>query len=57
MKFENPIMNISMFEVENIVTEPSGPVEPTQQSAEEAVNTFIANQTAGSTAGGYKIVF
>jgi hypothetical protein len=53
MKFENPIMTISKFEVENIVTQsaPAG-----QQSADEAVEAYIANQTAGA-AGGYKIVF
>jgi hypothetical protein len=54
MKFENPMMAISMFEVENVVTESAPVVEPA--SAEAAVNAFIANQTAG-TAGGYKIVF
>ncbi len=56
MKFENPKMNISMFEIENVVTE-SAPAGETTKSADAAVNTFIANQTAGSTAGGYKIVF
>lgn len=54
MKFENPIMTISKFEVENVLTQASAPVG--QQSADEAVDAFIANQTAG-TAGGYKIVF
>lgn len=56
MKFENPIMNISMFEIENIVTQASGGTPVGPASAEDAVNTFIATQTAG-TAGGYKIVF
>lgn len=34
MKFENPIMNISMFEVENVVTQASGPA-PVEQTAED----------------------
>jgi len=55
MKFENPTMAISMFEVENVVTE-SAPTGETTQSAETAVNAFITQHTAGTT-GGYKIVF
>lgn len=54
MKFENPMMTISMFEIENIATE-SAPVAP-PQSADDAVNAYIANQSVGQT-GGYKIVF
>lgn len=34
MKFENPIMNISMFEVENVVTV-SGAAEPQVPTANE----------------------
>lgn len=34
MKFENPIMNISMFEVENVVTEASSPA-PAEKTAEQ----------------------
>ena len=35
MKFENPIMNISMFEVENVLTEASGQAPVGQQTAEQ----------------------
>ena len=55
MKFENPMMTISMFEVENVVTE-SAPVDPTK-SASAAVDTFISDKSAPGTTGGYKIVF
>ncbi len=53
MKFENPIMTISMFEVENIVTESGpAPTDPTPgpQQANVAAHAAIANQT-------YTVVF
>ncbi len=56
MKYNDPIMNISIFETENVLTQASGGTPTGQQSAEEAVNAFIVNQTMGTT-GGYKIVF
>lgn len=55
MKFENPMMTISMFEVENVVTESAPAVDPTK-SASTAVDKFISESAAGAT-GGYKIVF
>ena len=48
MKFENPIMNISMFEVENVVTQASGGSAPQDPaSAADAVTAFIAENNAG----------
>ena len=40
MKFENPIMNISMFEVENVVTT-STPVEPEKKVAVDAAKAYL----------------
>lgn len=51
MKFENPIMNISMFEVENVVTEASSPA-PEQQSAEDkakASELYVEGNTISVT--------
>ena len=51
MKFENPTMTISMFEVENVVTTVSA-----VNNVNEAVSEFI--ETKGGAAGtGIKIVF
>ena len=47
MKFEKPIMNISMFEIENVVTE-SGSVNPPQ--VEKNIDNAIAD-AAGKAAG------
>ena len=45
MKFENPIMNISMFEVENIVTI-SGEPEPAGKTAEQKATEALAGASA-----------
>ena len=54
MKFENPMMAISMFEVENIVTESTqggqGGQEPEKQDANIAAHAAINGQT-------YTVVF
>ena len=49
MKFEKPIMNISMFEVENIVTVASGAVEPEKLNAMEAASTYLTGADATLT--------
>ena len=52
MKFENPIMTISMFEVENVVTTVSA-----VENVDESVNAFIANTVVPGQTGGIKLVF
>ena len=47
MKFENPIMNISMFEVENVVTTMSGGTPATEPQT-AAVKATAALQNAGA---------
>ena len=51
MKFENPTMTISMFEVENVVTTVSA-----VNNVDEAVNEFI-DINGGAAGTGYKMVF
>jgi len=51
MKFENPTMAISKFEVENIVTTVSEVA-----NVNEAVNNFITDSNVTGTAG-IKLVF
>ena len=46
MKFENPIMNISMFEVENVVTTPSGDTPATEpQTAAAKAQTALTDKS------------
>lgn len=52
MKFENPTMTISMFEVENVVTTVSA-----VNNVDDAVNQFIADNATPGTTGGIKITF
>ena len=52
MKFENPKMNISMFEVENVVTDPSANVN----AAFEAAEQLAQNATSGNAVA-VKVVF
>lgn len=46
MKFENPIMNISMFEVENVVTTASGEDPTGTKTVDQAIQE--SKQYAGS---------
>lgn len=48
MKYENPIMNISMFEVENVVTNGSDPTTPTGYTGEKKSVTDLKAATQGS---------
>ena len=54
MKFENPIMNISMFEVENVVTDPSANVNAAFDKAEELAT---AATLGGNQAVPVRVVF
>lgn len=49
--FETPIMNISMFESENVVTEPSNtvPAANTVAEAESVLSTAIGEVSEGNT--------
>lgn len=50
MKFENPIMNISMFEMENVVTEASGGINPppTGKNIDNAIADAAKNAETGN---------
>ena len=47
MKFENPKMNISMFEMENVVTTSTTAVD----LAQDAATALVADITKGITGG------
>jgi hypothetical protein len=47
MKFENPKMNISMFEVENIVTGSNNAVDLAQDAAQGLVDSNPGTYTGG----------
>lgn len=50
MKFEKPIMNISMFEMENVVTEASGGINP-PPAGETNIGNAIADATKNAETG------
>ena len=52
MKFEKPIMNISMFEMENIVTVSNGDTKPVigRTNIGDAVNAAKSNATGNAVA-------
>ncbi len=48
MKYENPIMNISMFEVENVVTNGSDPTTPTGYTGGKKTVADLMTATKGA---------
>ena len=48
MKFENPIMNIYMFEVENVVTTSQGDTPASSQTAEQKATTALTDKSVAA---------